>query len=131
MATSKVYAASLYPAFVDVPVVLHALRCPKPASTSRAICAGWEKLPPLCPGSMTMTLPAREPLPPNAFDPPAAFAAAALDEGAGAGAGLGAIGTPPPGVGVGAAAEAVVPSADNAADDEAGRPDDPQPARPP
>ena len=44
----------MYPSFVDVPVVSHALRKP-PASTSLLISAACAPFPPLCPASSTTT----------------------------------------------------------------------------
>src|SRR5690606_28190454 len=55
--TSQVKACSGYPSLVEVPVVSHAL-VPLPIRTFLLISAGWSALPPLCPGSMTITLPA-------------------------------------------------------------------------
>src|SRR5690349_8967823 len=56
--TSHVNSCSVYPALVEVPVVLHGLVWPRPAGTCLLISAGCAALPPLCPGSITTTFPA-------------------------------------------------------------------------
>ena len=60
VATSKLYAASVYPSLVWVPVVSHALY-PLPTNTSWLMAEAWAPLPPLCPGSTTIVLPLRAP----------------------------------------------------------------------
>src|SRR5436305_1103940 len=55
--TSNVNAASEYPALVEVPVVSQAL-VPVPIGTCWLMISGCAPLPPLCPGSTTIVLPA-------------------------------------------------------------------------
>ena len=76
LATAQVNPCSVYPALVSVPVVLQGLVSPNPASTSALMMPGLAPLAPLCPGSMTTTLP------------PLTGAGAGAGAGAGVGCGL-------------------------------------------
>jgi hypothetical protein len=63
-ATSNVYACSVYPPLVWVPAVSHA-RVPVPMKIGRLISDECDPLPPLCPASTTIVLPATAPSEPG------------------------------------------------------------------